>query len=242
MLTGTKDEDVPSKALNKGVKFFLRKDTDIIALVKQLDELIKIAISQVTSDHEIVENEIMWSDFIYIMTNPNGRKEHEIYSKDFFKNILLSFIGVSGCEYAFLHEIEKFDSENLSLAPDIFSWTNWSEEHGHSFELVPKKLFLFNALEKYYTKVLIGKIPIIENYLKSDLLLSTKLKNKGLELESFLALPIFFEPNKKLVGIIGLINKPEGFDDKVIFKLQPFCLNLSNYLYLKMCIDNLHKS
>lgn len=233
LLTGSKNEDAPSIALNKGVKFFLRKDGDIIALVKQLDQLIKITISQVKSEHEIIENELMMSDFIYLLTNPKEKKDDHVYSL-FFKNILQSFIGVCNCEYAFLNEINRDQTKNLFLGKSFFSWTSWTEENGHAFELVSKEQFRFNCLEEYYTKAFLDKIPIIENDLHSRKLDDKKSNKNKLNLCSFLALPIFFEPNKTLVGIVGLVNRVGGFDEKIIFKLQPFCLNLSNYLYLKI--------
>ena len=46
LLTGTRHNDVPSKAITDGVKFFLHKDTDILSLLKQLDQLIKVTVRQ----------------------------------------------------------------------------------------------------------------------------------------------------------------------------------------------------
>lgn len=243
LLTGTSDEDVPLRALNVGFKFFLRKEHDIMAIVKQLDQLIKITIAQVNAEKEIIENEIMLSDFIYLITNNMGRVDKEVYSQDLFKSILKSFIDISKSDYAFLNEVNYVIGNTPSLSKNFFSWVDWNEESGYKFELVPNENFLFKQLEPFYASVLLDKIPVIENDLESNkTILKSESHTKRIVLKSVLILPIFFEPTRKLVGIIGLINRLNGYDDKIIFKLHPFCLNLANYLYLKIYMANLNKN
>lgn len=238
LFTGSRNEDLPSKALNAGVKFFLYKDSNVIAVLKQLDQLIKITVAEIDAEKELIEHENMLSDFIHLLTTSNDFQEHTIYSQELIKNILESFISISDSEYVFLTEIVVDEYSEEILSADFFTSVKWNQNDGFTFKFMKKDDFLFKNLSQYYSDVLVEKKPVIENNLE---LTAIDNVDKLVPINSFLALPIFFEPSKKLVGIIGLVNKPGGYDDQIIFKLNPFCLNLSNFMYLNMYIKDLKK-
>ena len=218
LLTASRNEDLPSKALNAGVKFFLYKDTNVIAVLKQLDQLIKITVSEKNVDQERIEHENMLSDLIYLITNSNGIQDGSIYSQELIKHILESFLTISESEFVFLNELTT------------------DEGDGFTFKFLNEEDFIFKDLSLYYSNVLVEKRPIFENNLSVSIFDTLQ---KKIPVKSFLALPIFFEPDKRMVGIIGLVNRPEGYDDKIIFKLNPFCLNIASFMYLNMYIRDL---
>ncbi len=236
LLTGSRNEDLPSKALNAGVKFFLYKDTNIIAVLKQLDQLIKITVAEKNADKEIIEHQNMLSDLIYLITDSNGIQDDSIYSQELIRHILKSFLTISESEFVFLNELTTDEYNEVILSSIFYSSVNRYQSDKNDFKFMDRDNFFFKDLSIYFSNVLIENKPIIENSLALTIFDSNHHK---IVIKSFLALPIFFEPNRKIVGILGLVNRLEGYDDKIIFKLNPFTLNLASFMYLNIYIRDL---
>ena len=239
-LTGSNDTEIPCKALNSGVKFFLRKENDIPSLLKQLDQLIKITVSQIRSQSEIESDILMLTDFISLLTESYENINTEVYSQILFKKILESFITVSDSEYGFICEVQSQNDYDYVLSNYFLTSLEWSSLNGYTFEVFVEENFPFKNLKRLYQTILIEKNPIIENNLQTtydDYLITSS--NRETIMKSFMGIPIFFQT--KLVGILGLLNKPDKYSEQLVFKLQPFCLNLANFIHLKMYIMNLNE-
>ena len=181
----------------------------------------------------------MLSDLIYLLTTEN-LTDNVFYSQELIKKVLTSFLQVSESEYVFLNEITDNKFNDPCLSTIFLTSIDFNKQDGYGFKLMNQKEFVFRCLERYYSTIVVDQVPLIENNLEnSD---NGHYKNcftNEINLRNFLVLPIFFEPTKKLVGLIGLINRRNGFDEQIIFKLHPFCLNLSNYMYLNRYIKKL---
>ena len=240
LLTGSQDTEIPSKALNSGVTFFLRKENDILSLLKQLDQLIKITVRQARSQSEIESDILMLTDFISLLTESFESINSEVYSQLLFKKTLESLITVSDSEYGFICEVQLRNENDYSLSNYFLTSLEWDSLKGYTFGVFDEENFPFKNLKRLYQTILVEKIPIIENNLQdiNDHYLVTPSNTKIL-MNSFIGIPIFF--HSKLVGILGLLNKPDNYTEQLVFKLHPFCLNLANFIYLKMYIMNLNE-
>jgi CheY-like chemotaxis protein len=230
MVSGTKMDDIPIKALNAGIKFFLRKDTDLIPLLKQLDQLIKITVKNIRAEQNLIENEKMLSDFVLILTNAVEGIDKAIYSQLIFKRILESFLSVSESDYVFLCEITFNSFKEPELFSDFLTCMDWDQENGYYYELFTEENFPFRIVKKYFKSMLTENKQMIEN----DLNLKINYLGKEILVTKFLGIPIFF--NKKVVAIVGLINKKQEFANELIFRLHPFSLMLGTLIHLKMYI------
>ena len=241
MLTGDRKEDIAVKALNAGVKFFLRKEVDLIPLLKQLDSLMKITVDQNNAENELIENNEMITDFITILSNSYSGINDTIYTHMLFQKILHSFLVVTNSEHIFLNELSYNEHNELSLSDNFLATTTNSSNVTNEFKYFRKENFPFLSLNTCYNAIILDQNPIILN--SSDFSNKKQFwnsKDVSMHIKTFLGLPIFF--NTKLIGILGLFNRPEGYDEHLIFKLQPFIQNLANYMFLKMYISQLKLS
>lgn len=240
LLTGNRTEELPIKAINMGINLFLRKEIDFVPLVKQLDNLIKITVSNVQAQNDLAENQKMITDFISILTGNYKGLNDEIYTHILFQQILKSFLDVSQSQFVFLNFLQKNNEGDPCLSPNFLTSVSWSKEKGYAFTNYKEQDFPFKILHQYFNAILLNNGPVIANSLEEAIL---NLHHDFLQdnsLNNFLGLPIIF--NKTIVGIIGLINREKDFNERLVFELQPFCQNLANYMYLKLYIDELKKN
>ena len=182
----------------------------------------------------------MLTDFISLLTESFESINSEVYSQLLFKKTLESLITVSDSEYGFICEVQLRNENDYSLSNYFLTSLEWDSLKGYTFGVFDEENFPFKNLKRLYQTILVEKIPIIENNLQdiNDHYLVTPSNTKIL-MNSFIGIPIFF--HSKLVGILGLLNKPDNYTEQLVFKLQPFCLNLANFIYLKMYIMNLNE-
>lgn len=240
LLTGNKNIDLPSKALNSGIKFFLRKENDILSTIKQLDQLIKITVKQSRADSEIIENIQMIADFISVVTDSYKGIDNDVYSQLLFRRILESLVTISDSTHGFINEVQlNYEGEHV-LSSKFLTLLDTDSKTESRYEIYDSENFPFKNLSSLYESLLIEKRPVIENNLtETNVIINSKTFKESFNLQSFLGLPILFQ--NTLVGIIGLINKGENYTDSEIIELQPLIMNLANYMYLKMFIEQLNE-
>lgn len=155
-------------------------------------------------------------------------RAHRLYFRDadrpqLFECMLDDVLQLTGCAYGFIGEV-LFDDEER---PYLKSWalTNiaWDEatERLYLDNVGEDRGLVFSNLDTLFGRVMVSGEPLISNSPATD------HRRGGLPLghpplESFLGLPLW--RNDLLIGMIGLANRPDGFDQDDIEFLQPFAV------------------
>jgi PAS domain S-box-containing protein len=139
--------------------------------------------------------------------------------RELFEEFLNELLEITQCEYGFISEIRK-DPEHQPYLK-TFAVTNiaWNDATRAYYEKYAEEGLEFHNLETLFGAVLTTEKPVISNDPKND------PRRGGLpeghpEMRSFLGLP--FHAADEFVGMIGIANRPGGFDQGVVDFLKPF--------------------
>jgi PAS domain S-box-containing protein len=141
-------------------------------------------------------------------TNPG-----EVFSK--LLDILMSLTR-SRC--GFIGEVLSDDPDNPWLKTLAFTSLDWDEETIGHYKQQRADSIEFHFLDSLLGDVLTSGRPVLSNDPMSDPR-SHNLPHECPSLKAFLGLPIC--RGQEIVGIVGLANRPRGYDAKLIVELQP---------------------
>jgi two-component sensor histidine kinase/GAF domain-containing protein len=136
---------------------------------------------------------------------------------DALLDILLRF---SDSEYGFIGEV-LFDGDSPYLKTHAITNIAWTDELRQFYaENAPAGL-VFRNLETLFGTVMTTRAPVIANSPYDD------PRRGGLpeghpRMDAFLGLPIF--SGSELIGMVGVANRPGGYDDDVVAELDPILL------------------
>lgn len=151
---------------------------------------------------------------------------HRLYFRDaerpeLFNMILDDLLSLTECEYGFVGEV-LYDA---SGSPYLKSWalTNiaWDEATNALYQssLGPDGGLVFTNLDTLFGRVLVEATPLISNAPDVD------PRRGGLPpghppMKCFLGIPLF--RNDEMIGMVGVANRPGGFDETDVQYLEPF--------------------
>lgn len=154
------------------------------------------------------------------------QRAHQLYFRDadrpqLFERMLEDVLGLTGCEYGFIGEV-LFDDDDR---PYLKSWalTNiaWDDATRQLYfdNQGEDQGLVFSNLDTLFGRVLTSGEPLISNDAPHD------PRRGGLPpghppLLSFLGLPLW--RNEVLIGMVGVANRPGGFDESDVEFLEPF--------------------
>jgi PAS domain S-box-containing protein len=158
----------------------------------------------------------------------------EIESKVLFNDLLNKFINLTDSAFGFIGEIVYTDQGAPSLK--AYSITNiaWNEAtrkiYDDSFEMG----FQFDNMDTLFGEAILSEKTVISNSPKQD------QRSGGLppghpDLNSFLGIPIHVE--KQLIGMVGVANRTEGYQEEIVKFLEPL-IATSGQLMLKFRKEN----
>ncbi|MET0101826.1 MAG: ATP-binding protein [Sedimenticola sp.] len=135
-----------------------------------------------------------------------------------FDKLLMDIIDLTGSEFGFIGDVLEDDNNEPYLKCYAFSNIAWNDETRRFYEENRKTGFVFTDLNNLFGHVILDREPIISNSPASD------PRSKGLPkdhppINSFLGIPVFF--GERLVGVIGLANRDEGFSQELLNFIQP---------------------
>ena len=138
-----------------------------------------------------------------------------------FDRLLKSILTISNSEYGFIGEALRTDEGKLYLKTHAITNIAWNQETRELYERSAPNLEFYN-LDTLFGEVLRTGQPVIANDPHND------PRKGGLPkghppLQAFLGLPFF--QGDRLVGMVGVANRPGGYDRQLIAFLQPL-LNL----------------
>ncbi len=138
-----------------------------------------------------------------------------------FNGLLDTLLGVTQSEYGFIGEVfHQTDGTPYVLS---YATTNiaWSEETKQLYEANKSKGMIFSRLDSLYGAVLKSGQPVISNQPLTDSR-SCGLPVGHPPLNSFLGLP--FYGSGKLLGMVGIANRKNGYQTELADSLHPFLM------------------
>ena len=157
-----------------------------------------------------------------------------------FDNLLDNLLELTESEYGFIGEVlykkdtAPYVEARLKIRGKPYVKTHaitniaWNEETRNFYEEnAPKGMEFYNLKTLFGAAIATGK-PVIANHP------ATEPRRGGLPsgnppLNSFLGLP-FFDGNKELIGMVGIANRPGGYDESLITYLEPFLATCANFI------------
>lgn len=136
----------------------------------------------------------------------------------FCEAVLADFLSLTGSEYGFLGEVLRDSDGKPYLKTLAITNIAWNDETRRLYEERAPQGMEFHNLKTLFGAVLVTRQPVIANDAPHD------SRSGGLpaghpELRSFLGLPILY--GERLVGMVGIANRPSGYDFDLISELEP---------------------
>ena len=142
-----------------------------------------------------------------------------------FTNLLNEILNFTGSEYGFIGEVYYHKDGTPYLKTHAITNIAWNDATRKFFDDNYKYGLEFNTLKSLYGEVLLSGQPLISNQPSQD------PKRHGIPeghpaLNAFLGLPLV--SGSKLIGMVGLANRPGGYDEAITTLLIPFMTACAN--------------
>ncbi|MFH1488026.1 MAG: GAF domain-containing protein, partial [Pseudomonadota bacterium] len=153
-----------------------------------------------------------------LVSHVQGKVIQDVPPNDIFETMLEGFLKLTQSEYGFMGEV-LFTPENRPyLKTHALTNIAWDEKTQAFYqEHAPKGLEFFN-LDTLYGEALKTLRPVIADDPAGDPR-SGGLPEGHPPLRSFLGIPLL--KDKQLIGLVGIANRPNGYDESIIAFLQP---------------------
>jgi len=136
-----------------------------------------------------------------------------------FEYLLNEILDLTGSEYGFIGEVLYNDKHDPYLKIYAITDISWNEESRNFYEEnAPAGLEFYN-MNTLFGHVITDEKTVISNDPAADPR-SGGLPKGHPPLNSFLGIP--FLMGEQLIGMVGLANRPGGYDEKLVEYLQPF--------------------
>jgi PAS domain S-box-containing protein len=145
-----------------------------------------------------------------------------------FDGLLRALLDLTDSEYGFVGETLRKANGDPYLKTHAITNIAWNEETRRFYEdNVPNGLEFYN-LKTLFGVVLTDEVPVIANSPATD------PRRGGLPdghppLRAFLGLPL--RSGGEMIGMAGVANRPEGYDEKLVQDLEPFLQTCSNAIF-----------
>lgn len=180
-------------------------------------------------------------DFLNIIHKKFVTEEYN--PNEVFTLILEKIIEITKSEYGFIGIIKHDEKNNPYLRTYHITDISWNEETKKLYEQNKEKGFEFRNLNTLFGWVMVNKKPLLTNDAHNDPR-SGGIPKGHPPLKKFLGLPFMF--GNDMIGMVGLANREEGYDEKNIEELDPFIqtsnLILSSIIRNEMIIEIEKKS
>lgn len=137
---------------------------------------------------------------------------------DLFANVLESLLEITESEYGFIGDIHYSESEQPYLKTHAITDISWNSQTRQLFERQSLSGLEFHNLDSLFGEVIATSQPLVTND-PSHHPSSAGLPNGHPPLNAFFGLPIL--SGNEMVGMIGLANRPGGYDESDIEFLRP---------------------
>ncbi len=144
-----------------------------------------------------------------------------------FNGLLEMLLELTASEYGFIGEISYGDDGNPYI--NNYATTNiaWDSSTRELYQTLEKRGLIFSRLDSLYGAVVITGQAVIANNPQCDPR-SGGLPEGHPPLNAFMGLPFF--RNDEILGIVGLANRPSGYQPQLASRLSPFLATCSNLI------------
>jgi len=160
-------------------------------------------------------------------------------TKNVAKTLLPDLLSLTGSEYGFIGAIHQHNNGPMMITQAV-SGTKWQDDKNKSYDINKVGGPFFSQLSDlmditvHKGLVVISNNPIDDSRVK---LVSNSSVNAP---DSYLGIPIIY--GNETVGMIGLANRPQGYDEHAISFLQPFTLTYGVIIHAqKMAIKQIEQ-
>ncbi len=145
-----------------------------------------------------------------------------------FDRLLSVLLSTTGSEYGFIGEVFRGPSGQPYLKEHAITNIAWNDETRRFYEENAPAGLEFHNLKTLYGAVMVSGEPVISNDPSRD------PRRGGLPeghppLNSFLGLPLVV--GEEMVGMIGIANRPGGYDEDLVRFLAPFLSTCGNLIH-----------
>lgn len=134
------------------------------------------------------------------------------------EQLLQGLLDLTESEYGFIGEIHKESDGTRYLRAHAITNVAWNEKTQSLYEANMQQGLEFRNLDTLFGAVIKTGEPVIANDPASDPR-SGGLPTGLLKMDSFLGLP--FNIGDKFVGMLGIANRPGGYDENIVSKIAP---------------------
>ncbi len=202
---------------------------DEIELLDTLVADISFAVESIESERQanLAKEKLLQSNTL-LKTISRAQSEFisDIDTQVLFEGLLKDLLALTGSEYGFIGEMFYDTEGNPSLKANAISNIAWNDETRALYEKYAPA-FEFRNLKSLFGEVMTTGKTVISNDPATD------PRRCGLPaghppLNAFLGLP--FYSGKNLIGMVGIANRQNGYDEEMVEYLQPFLSTCSNII------------
>ena len=201
----------------------------ITPITDETGETVKyIAIESDITEKKNTEYAIQQTNKILkIITSIQANYITHFNTKTLFNDLLRSILDLTSSQFGFIGEILRKENGDLFLRTFTLSNIAWDKESLRYYEENMPKGMEFNNLQTLFGEVIITQKPVISNDPSHDPRRGGLPKGHP-SLKSFLGVPLF--SSGRILGMIGIANRPGGYDEDLIEYIQPFLITSSNII------------
>jgi signal transduction histidine kinase len=144
-----------------------------------------------------------------------------------FDNLHSKMLHLTQSEFGFIGEILHTADNRPYLKTHAVSNIAWNEATRTFYQHHVQLGMEFHNMDTLFRQAILTNEPVISNNPAEDPR-STGTPAGHPPLQSFMGIPFF--DGKELIGMVGIANRPGGYDEKLIDYLQPFTATCSNII------------
>ncbi|MBF0235304.1 MAG: PAS domain S-box protein [Desulfamplus sp.] len=145
---------------------------------------------------------------------------------DLFGRLLENLLLITGSEYGFIGEIKR-DGSQVYLKTHAITNIAWDDATRKFYEENAVKGFEFRNLDTLFGAVIKSSRTVISNDPVNDPR-SGGIPNGHPALKSFMGMPFF--SGSEMIGMVGIANRPDGYEDSLNQFLRPFLTTCCNII------------
>ncbi len=149
-------------------------------------------------------------------------------SKLMFDDLLSHFLNLTASEYGFIGERLTRDNGAPYLKTHSITNIAWDEATRQFYNQHADKGLEFELKNSLYGKVIYNGRPLISNDPKNDPR-ACGLPSGHPSLDAFLGIPLFIAD--QYVGMVGLANRADGYDQEILHYLNPLITSTAALIY-----------
>ena len=196
-------------------------DSLISANIIELDgEHCMLSITRDISDRKRIERLFLEQNrMLHAVSEAQGDFIADADAHPTFDRLLTHLLDITDSQFGFIGEVLHDSAGAPYIRPFAITDISWDAASRQLYERYISGGFEFRNLQTLFGHVLTGGRPVLANAPASD------VRRGGLPqghppLNAFMGLPLY--RGEKMVGTLGVANRPGGYDEALVEHLQPF--------------------